>query len=123
MLERLKNNEILKNIQSRQFLLPFLGVAVFLVISLAYFYPDVFEGNVLRQHDTVQGISNGHEAQVFEDETGETTRWTNSLFSGMPTFQISPSYESNKWITAIERAYSLWLPNPANLVFIMMLGF
>ena len=123
MLERLKNNEILKNIQSKQFLLPFLGVAVFLVISLAYFYPDVFEGNVLRQHDTVQGISNGHEAQVFEDETGETTRWTNSLFSGMPTFQISPSYESNKWITAIERAYSLWLPNPANLVFIMMLGF
>ena len=85
MLERLKNNEILKNIQSKQFLLPFLGVAVFLVISLAYFYPDVFEGNVLRQHDTVQGISNGHEAQVFEDETGETTRWTNSLFSGMPT--------------------------------------
>ena len=88
-----------------------------------YFYPDVFEGNVLRQHDTLQGVANGQEAAAFAEATGETTRWTNSLFSGMPTFQISPSYGSSKLISTVERAYSLWLPNPANLVFIMMLGF
>ena len=109
--------------ESRDFRFSLLGVAVILVISLAYFYPDVFEGNVLKQHDTVQGIANGQEAKQFYEETGETTRWTNSLFSGMPTFQISPSYESSKLITAVERAYSLWLPNPANLVFTIMLGF
>ena len=110
-------------VESRDFRFSLLGVAVILVISLAYFYPDVFEGNVLKQHDTVQGIANGQEAKQFYEETGETTRWTNSLFSGMPTFQISPSYGSSKLITAVERAYSLWLPNPANLVFTMMLGF
>ena len=110
-------------VESRDFRFSLLGVAVILIISLAYFYPDVFEGNVLKQHDTVQGIANGQEAKIFYEETGETTRWTNSLFSGMPTFQISPSYESSKLITAVERAYSLWLPNPANLVFTMMLGF
>ncbi len=110
-------------IHNRNFLLSLLGVAILLVISLAYFYPDAFEGNVLKQHDTMQGVANGHEAQQFEEQTGETTRWTNSLFSGMPTFQISPSYGSTKLITAVERAYSLWLPNPVNLVFIMMLGF
>lgn len=110
-------------VESRDFRFSLLGVAVILIISLAYFYPDVFEGNVLKQHDTVQGIANGQEAKIFYEETGETTRWTNSLFSGMPTFQISPSYGSSKLITAVERAYSLWLPNPANLVFTMMLGF
>ena len=108
---------------SKGFLRSLLGVGILLVITLVYFYPDVFEGNVLRQHDTMQGVANGHEAAAFAEATGETTRWTNSLFSGMPTFQISPSYGSSKLISSVERAYSLWLPNPANLVFIMMLGF
>ena len=106
---------------SKGFLHSLLGIL--LVITLVYFYPDVFEGNVLRQHDTLQGVANGQEAAAFAEATGETTRWTNSLFSGMPTFQISPSYGSSKLISTVERAYSLWLPNPANLVFIMMLGF
>ena len=108
---------------SKGFLRSLQGVGILLVITLVYFYPDVFEGNVLRQHDTMQGVANGHEAAAFAEATGETTRWTNSLFSGMPTFQISPSYGSSKLISSVERAYSLWLPNPANLVFIMMLGF
>lgn len=107
---------------SKGFLHSLLGVGILLVITLVYFYPDVFEGNVLRQHDTLQGVANGQEAAAFAEATGETTRWTNSLFSGMPTFQISPSYGSSKLISTVERAYSLWLPNPANLVFIMMLG-
>ena len=121
MIEKL--NSLKDTLKSRNFLHAILGVAIIVLLSLVYFYPDVFEGNVLRQHDTVQGIANGHEAKTFEESTGETTRWTNSLFSGMPTYQISPSYGSSKWITTIVRAYSLWLPHPANLIFIMMIGF
>ena len=116
-------SDLKSKFSSREFLFSLLGVGIILVISLAYFYPDVFEGNVLKQHDTVQGVANGQEAKAFEEATGETTRWTNSLFSGMPTFQISPSYGSSSLVKAVERAYSLWLPNPANLIFIMMLGF
>lgn len=100
-----------------------VAVAVMALISLVYFYPDNFEGNDLRQHDMVQGMSNGHEVQQYHEETGQTARWTNSLFSGMPTFQISPSYPSDslfKWITTV---YGLGLPSPSNLLFMMMLGF
>lgn len=110
-------------IKSRGFLYALSGIIMLAIISLVYFSPDVFDGNILRQHDTMQGVANGQEAKAFAEETGETTRWTNSLFSGMPTFQISPTYGSSKLITAVERAYSLWLPNPVNLVFVMMLGF
>ena len=92
-------------------------------ISLVYFYPDAMEGNVLRQHDMMQGAAVGHEAQVFKEQTGETTRWTNSLFSGMPTFQISPSYGSSALLSWIGDIYGLWLPSPANLLFMMMAGF
>lgn len=100
-----------------------IAIVVMAVISLVYFYPDAINGNVLQQHDTTQGIANGQEAKAFAEQTGEVTRWTNSLFSGMPTFQISPSYESTKLVNWIGTVYGLGLPAPANLIFMMMIGF
>lgn len=100
-----------------------LSVVTIAVISLAYFYPDALQDNVLRQNDTLQGIAIGHECQQYAAETGDVSRWTNSLFSGMPTFQISPTYESTGLISWINKVYGLGLPSPANLLFMMMIGF
>lgn len=99
------------------------SIALMAAISLIYFYPDDIEGNVLQQHDTRQGLAIGHEAQEFTKETGEATRWTNSLFGGMPTFQIAPSYPSNALFGWIQTTLSLGLPFPASILFLMMLGF
>ncbi len=110
-------------IKSRSFIGFIVSVAVILLVSMAFFWPDALEGNELRQHDTQQGIAISHESEVYRDITGETPRWTNALFSGMPTFQISPSYAAGGLIKAVEKAYSLWLPSPVNLLFIMMMGF
>ncbi|MDE6341215.1 MAG: hypothetical protein K2K93_02765 [Muribaculaceae bacterium] len=93
------------------------------VVAFMFFFPDAMEGRVLQQHDIQQGLANGHEGQVFNETTGETTRWTNSLFGGMPNFQISPSYPANDLLTWIQSVYMLGLPSPANLLFGMMLGF
>ena len=100
-----------------------LPVLLFIVLSFVYFSPDVIEGKILFQHDTQQGLAIGHEAQVYARESGETPRWTGSLFTGMPTFQISPSYSSNAPLKALQHVYNLWLVSPVSLVFIMMLGF
>ncbi len=100
-----------------------LATLLLAVVAFLFFFPDDIEGNVLRQHDTMQGIANGQEGKAFTEATGETTRWTNSLFSGMPNFQIAPSYPAGETLTWIGRAFSLWLPAPANLLFAMMLGF
>ena len=100
-----------------------IAIVIMAAISIIYFYPDAITGNVLQQHDTTQGIANGQEAKAFAESTGEVTRWTNSLFSGMPTFQISPSYESTKLISWVNKVYGLGLPAPANLIFMMMIGF
>ncbi|MCM1021662.1 MAG: YfhO family protein [Muribaculum sp.] len=111
-------------VENRRGLTGFLiGLAAILLLSLAFFWPDAMEGNVLMQHDTQQGLAIGHEARVYADSTGVTPGWTNSLFSGMPTFQIAPSYPSGSLIKAVENLYRLWLPDPAGLMFIMMLGF
>ena len=105
-------------------ILTFLGgLAVIAVIAFAFFYPDASEGNQLRQHDMQQGIAIGQEAKAYAEQTGEVSRWTNSLFSGMPTFQISPSYPSSslyKWINSV---MSLGLPSPSSLIAMMMVGF
>ncbi len=100
-----------------------LAVVVLLLTAFLFFCPDDIEGNVLQQHDIQQGIANGQEGKAFTEATGETTRWTNSLFGGMPNFQIAPSYPAGKAIGWIWNVYTLWLPSPANLLFAMMLGF
>lgn len=93
------------------------------VVAFMFFFPDAMEGRVLQQHDIQQGLANGHEGQVFEAATGESTRWTNSLFGGMPTFQIAPSYPANEFLSWIQSVFMLGLPSPANLLFGLMLGF
>ena len=103
---------------------PYLAcLLIFAAISVAYFTPELLEGKVLFQGDTQQGIAVGQEAKVFKEATGEQTRWTNSLFSGMPTYQTSPSYGVRPMLNYISNLYKLYLPAPAGLIFIMMLGF
>lgn len=101
----------------------FVSMAVLAIISLAFFYPDNFDGNSLNQADMMQGEANGQEGVAYEAQTGEKALWTNSLFSGMPTFQISPSYPSNSLFSWIDAVMGLGLPAPSNLLFMMMFGF
>lgn len=100
-----------------------IAVLVFLLISFLYFLPSVLDGRVLMEHDAAAGIGAGQEAKEYYEENGERTRWTNTLFSGMPTYQISPSYESTDTIKFLEKVYRLFLPQYVGYIFIMMLGF
>ncbi|HBK33286.1 MAG TPA: hypothetical protein DDZ78_16920, partial [Porphyromonadaceae bacterium] len=50
-------------------------------------------------------------------------RWNLSMFGGMPTYQMSPTYDSTHPQDLLKKAYSLFLPNYVGLVFIMLLGF
>ena len=107
----------------KSYIYSLLAALLLAVVAFFFFFPDAQEGNVMRQADTLQGMANGQEGLAFHEATGETTRWTNSLFSGMPNFQIAPSYPANKVLSGFAKVYSLWLPSPCNLLFIMMLGF
>ena len=100
-----------------------IAVALFVVIAFAYFFPADIEGRILYQHDTSAGRGAGQEAAAYYQQTGERTRWTNSLFSGMPTYQISPSYESTDGLAQVTKAYHLWLPDNVWYVFVYLLGF
>ena len=100
-----------------------VALVCFAIISIAFFYPDAAEGNSLRQHDMMQGAAIGNEVQTYEQETGVKSWWTNSLFGGMPVYQISPTYSSDSLIGWITTVYGAGLPSPSNLLFMMMTGF
>ena len=100
-----------------------IAIVLFAVISFAYFCPAVTEGRILSQHDSVAGIGAGQEGKEYYERTGERTRWTNSIFGGMPTYQMSPSYDSTDLLKGVEKLYHLYLPTYVWLVFVMLLGF
>ena len=107
----------------KKYLPDILVIVAFAVLSFVYFFPADTEGRILFQHDTAAGAGAGREAQEYYERTGERTRWTDALFGGMPTYQISPSYDSTGVLSTVQRIYQLFLPNYVYLTFIMMLGF
>ena len=100
-----------------------LVILIFAAISFAYFFPADIEGRILYQHDSSAGRGAGQEINEYRQSTGETTRWTNSLFCGMPTYQLAPSYKSATPMTMAADAYHLWLPDYVWYLFAYLLGF
>ena len=100
-----------------------LAVLLFAVLAFAYFFPADIEGRILYRHDASAGRGAGQEGVEYRAKTGERTRWTNALFSGMPTYQMSPSYGSTEILSKAADAYHLWLPENVWYVFAYLLGF
>lgn len=101
-----------------------LAVTAFVLISFIYFAPAVIDGRVITQHDSLAAIGQGQEQRDFmKRHHGDRTRWNLSMFAGMPSYQMSPTYNSSKPQDLAKKAYSLFLPDYVFLVFIMLLGF
>lgn len=102
-------------------------VVLFLILSVCYFLTPLSEGLVLGGHDSVAGVGLGQEQTEYgATHDGEVTRWSNAIFSGMPTYQMAPSYSSSKTISAVSQIYSLGTGKmfPAmSYLFLYLLGF
>ena len=107
----------------KKFLPDLIAILAFVLLSFAYFFPADIENRILFQHDTAAGAGAGQEVKEYYEQTGERSRWTNSLFGGMPMYQIAPSYDSTKSLQWVQKAYQLFLPDYVCLTFMLMLGF
>ena len=96
-------------------------IIAFAAITLIYFSP-IFEGKRLQQHDIGMYKGMSKEIADYREATGETTLWTNSMFGGMPAWNISARQNANLF-NEIHPVLSLGLPSPIGAVFIGMLGF
>ena len=111
-------------IKIRRVLPDVLAIILFVAISVSYFFTPIRDGLVLSGHDHSAPAGSSVEMNHYrETHHGERTRWTNSLFGGMPTYQMSPSYDSTDVLSLFEKVYQLGLPAVAAYVFMMLLGF
>ncbi len=102
--------------------IPYLAaIVIFIVITMAYLNP-LIEGKKLRQDDITRNKGMSKEIVDYREKTGNEPLWTNSMFSGMPAYQISTKYPANL-IRFIDQIFLLGLPHPADLVFLYMIGF
>ena len=114
----------MKKIDFKKMLPHLVAVVLFLVASLVFTKP-VLEGKELQQHDTQQWKAMAQQSFEFKKTHGYLPNWTNSMFCGMPAYQIameqrtywniSPSYFSS--------ALTLGLPAPTYFLFLCCLGF
>lgn len=98
-----------------------ISIVVFLFVTLVYF-PPVLEGKSLMQTDKVNFIGASKEIVDHRADYDEEPLWTNSMFGGMPAYQISVKYSSNM-LKNVQKIFELGLPRPASQVFLYLLGF
>ena len=106
---------------SRSWLYPVLAL---IAVNLIYFAPVVFQGKQIPQDDIKLGIAKGKEIVDYRAEKGEEPLWTNAMFSGMPTFQMSTFYPNNV-LRYIEIGLQKALVHESGvyIVALLMLGF
>lgn len=99
----------------------FIAILSFLLISVAFYSPAI-SGKKLKQGDINQwrGMSKEISDHRFADD--EEPLWTNSMFGGMPAYQISVNDLGNL-VKSVDKVYRLWLPSPISTLFKAMLGF
>jgi hypothetical protein len=111
----------MKKINFKALLPIVVGIAIFIIITLLYLNP-LLKGKVILQSDMVQNRGMSKEITDFRDKYHEEPLWTNSMFGGMPAYQISVTYPYNL-VRPVRDTLFLKLPNPANIIFTYMLGF
>ena len=103
-------------------LLPIIAaIVIFIALTIGYFSP-LLKGKVIIQSDMVSVTGMAKETNDFRDKYHEEALWTNSMFGGMPAYQISMRYPNNL-LQYVRASISLWLPVPANMLFVYLLGF
>ena len=106
-------------------ILPYaVAIVAFVAVAMIYCAP-VLEGKVLVQGDVNNWKGAAQEALTYKEHTGNATAWTNSMFGGMPTYQITGSLPSGKLRAVISDALHLGFPdsNPVGLIFAYFVGF
>ena len=97
----------------------FSAIVIFVIITAIFFSP-LFDGKRVKQHDVTMYLGMSKEIKDFRDVTGEEALWTNSMFGGMPAFQISIEYPSNL-VSYIQKFFIKIFPFPATAILLCMI--
>ena len=112
----------MQNNSFKKFIPHLIALGVFLLITVFYTSPVFFQGKELSQHDIKMWQGMSKEILDWDAKTGHRPLWTNSMFSGMPAYQISLLTPGNL-IQHVNNIIWLGLPTTANVIFMLFVGF
>ena len=98
-----------------------IAALIFLAVSAIYFTAQL-QGRVEKSHDIIGSRANLQEIKQVEAERGTRPLWTNSLFGGMPTYQIDSKQPQNM-TKYVDKSANLFIPRPIGMFFASMLVF
>ena len=99
----------------------FIIIAILIAISFAYFFTPLMQGKALAQGDVQRAQSMQKEIMDTRAKTGHEPLWTNSMFGGMPSYQIHVLYPNNITSYVVEGLKTVF-PNPVDTVLLCLLG-
>lgn len=102
-----------------------IAVAIFVIVALIYCRP-ALEGKVLQQTDTTQWKAMAQSSFKYKEQHGHFPLWTNSMFCGMPAYQIAIDGDAKYdflSLNPISKLLSFGLPNPASFFFLACICF
>lgn len=112
---------MVKNIFKK--LLPHLiAVVIFLIVAIVYCKP-AFEGKVVQQHDTQGWRGMSQQSLEFREKYGYYPLWTNSMFSGMPAYQIAFDPKTSVQVIYLQSVLTMGLPIPVSFFFLACICF
>jgi hypothetical protein len=112
----------MENKSRLQTFLPHIIILLLFILVTFIYFPAIFQSKTLMQNDIMQAKAAAREVADFHNRTGRWPLWTNTMFGGMPAYLIGTDYP-NSWSTAIGRLITNIFPEPANLLFISLVGF
>lgn len=97
------------------------AVLLFVIVASIYFYPG-WSGYTVEQGDVTNWVGASQEIKDYRDSDGQPG-WTNAMFSGMPSTQISMTYPGRDVVFILKDAFTLWLPRPVSILFLYFISF
>lgn len=104
----------------QQFTPHLIAVILFIIISFAYLKP-ALKGKQLLGHDSESWMSMAKETVDYNEKHEDVTLWTNSMFGGMPTYQISMN-QPNNLLKYVEKTINIF-PSTVFLFVLYLVGF
>src|SRR5690606_4808566 len=98
----------------------FAIIGIFILICLVYFVP-AWQGKVLVQGDVLRAQAGQKEIMEFREKDGKAPLWTNSMFSGMPSYQIWVDFPNNIGTHVMSVVKSV-LPLPMDVILLFLIG-
>ena len=107
-------------VKNKKLIFIIASLVLFMVLALVYANP-VLTGKQLFQHDIVQYKGGAKELLDYRAQNGQETYWSDSMFGGMPTYQMGAQFRGDI-VKSIDGVLN-FLPKPANYIFLLFSGF